>query len=1134
MPLNQEQQKAVEYLSGPLLVLAGPGTGKTQLLSAKVAYILENVDAQPENILCLTFTEAGAQNMRDRLQSMIGKAALDVNIHTYHGFGTNILERYKNYAENFDRKLEAPIDDTRKYKIIHEIQQNLPVNDILRDADTKDLIDTISSAKSARLTAEDLKRIAEQNIQDSIELANAISPILLELKPREKAETAIAKVYQPILEVLLERSTPEPIVGNIERIANVLAKDLHKVITEVQAAEKPSVKQLTDWKTKNLEIYVRDAKHPEIKSYRLKDHIANLKLYSLSQIMQKYETALQASGLYDFDDMIECAIKYLKTDAGFRMQLSEQFQYILLDEFQDTNASQFELIKLLTDYEKPVVMAVGDDDQAIFEFQGANASNLRDFQDYYHAEIITLLDNYRSSGEVLGLSRKIAEQIDDSFAKNYQIDKTLRSMQDVWRGEQLLPPQVVRHEFAGTVAEYYWIAQEIRRLVDAGENPNEIAVIAPKHKNIAPLLPYLKAQGLDVTYEKRDNILVDPKIAEIIKLARFMYQLSQRQQPVEYLLEILSYPFWQVSPTVALKAVEQKWGVHKSVVDYLAGDPQLEQIAHLLAGLATVAETAPLELWLDYLVGNAEFGTAEITTGNNVSQPTMFNLETGQPIMQNPAAGTLVSPILSYYQAHCSEVELLEFYENLATLRQKVSSYVRSLQPDESRILRLKDFVAALDDFELAQTEIMRVSVYRDSGRAVQVMTSHKSKGLEFKHVFLTSVDDASWGKSKGNNNKLVLPKNLTQIRHTGNTDGEKLRLFFVAITRAKESLIMTSAMRKEDGSDNMRLRYLSESSRDSDEQKSPYLLEPVQNIVLHDDLTVAEKIETLRLNWVSAYQKLEPEAMAVLAERMKDYRLSATDLTGFIDIIYAGPQVVYQRKVLHAPAEPADFSMCYGTVLHTVFEQVTSRGLDDTQALEVFRNEAKQADLDDAGRKDLLDKGERSLKIALQEFGGILRHEHARAELNLSPERLNFNGVPITGQIDHLEINPQAKTIEVYDFKTGKYYDKKWDSQPSLYKYRLQLGFYKLMLNLSRNYRDYKVTKGHILFVTPDNDDKVYDKVYEFNETDDAELKQLAKAVYAHLISLDFVQNDELFIEADKSRTMKQVREFIEKVVKK
>lgn len=1101
MGLNKEQRAAVEYLEGPLLVLAGPGTGKTQLLSAKVAYILQNVDVNPENILCLTFTEAGAENMRSRLQSMIGKAALDVNIYTYHAFGSNILERYKGYAESFDRKLDSAIDETMQYKIIHEIQQSLSVNDILRDSDPKDIISTIGNAKAARLTASDLQKIAEQNIQDSIDLSSDISPILLGLRPREKFAVALENIYQPILGLLLAKSSTDPVAGNVERIANVLAKDLNKVIQEATAEEKPKLKKLSDWKTKNFEVFIRDEKRPEIKGYRLKDHVANLKLLSLAHIMQKYEETLRQMGQYDFNDMIECAIQCLKDDAGFRMQLSELFQYILLDEFQDTNASQFELIKLLTQYEKPVVMAVGDDDQAIFEFQGANASNLRDFQDYYGAKIITLLDNYRSTSEVLNLSRKIAEQIDDSFAKNYQVDKTLRSMQDVWRGDNLLPPQVTRHEFPGAVAEYYWIAREIRKLVDSGENPNDIAIIAPKHKNIAPILPYLKQQNLDVTYEKRDNILLDPKISQLIKLAKFVHHLASREQPAQDLLEILSYDFWQVPPTVVIKAVEQKWNSQKSVIDYLSGDPQLEQIAELLAELASVATSAPLELWLDYLIGNAELGTIQ-------------------------------SPILEYYQRHCSEVELLEFYENLATLRQKVSAHLKNAQGENAEILKLKDFVNAMNDFELAKSEIMRISVYRDSGNAVQVMTSHKSKGLEFKHVFLTSVDDGSWGKSKGNNNLLTLPKNLTYIRHTGITDDEQLRLFFVAITRAKESLTMTSSIHKEDGSDNMRLRYLSEASRDSVQQTSPFLLSSVQDIILHDDLTTAEKIQTMQLNWVSAYQKLEPAAMEILRERMKDYRLNATDLTSFVDIVYAGPQQVYQRKVLHAPAEPANFALCFGTVLHNVFEQVTTQSLDNGQALEIFRNEAKKADLDEAGRKDLLEKGEHDLLISLEKFGNILRSPNARAELNLSSERLNFEGVPITGKIDHLEIDPQTKTIEVYDFKTGKYYDKKWDSQPSLFKYRLQLGFYKLLLNLSLNYRNYKVTKGHILFVTPDADDKVYDKVYDFNETDDNELKQLVKIVYRQLTSLDFVQDNELFLSADKAKTMKQIREFIQKLI--
>ena len=125
MPPNKLQKQAIEYLSGPLLVIAGPGTGKTQLLSKKVEYILEKTDANPENILCLTFTESGAQNMRERLFSMVGRAAAKVQIHTYHALGSDILAEYRNYATEFSRNLDSPVDEILQYKIIKEIQDEM-------------------------------------------------------------------------------------------------------------------------------------------------------------------------------------------------------------------------------------------------------------------------------------------------------------------------------------------------------------------------------------------------------------------------------------------------------------------------------------------------------------------------------------------------------------------------------------------------------------------------------------------------------------------------------------------------------------------------------------------------------------------------------------------------------------------------------------------------------------------------------------------------------------------------------------------------------------------------------------------------------------------------------------------------
>lgn len=1093
MPLNNEQRAAVEYLDGPLLVLAGPGTGKTQLLSAKVAYILENTDANPENILCLTFTEAGAQNMRDRLQSMIGKVAQDVNIHTYHAFGKNLLERYQNYAETLDRKLESSIDQTMQYKIVSDLQKKLSAVDILRDANAKDIIEVIGNAKAARLTDQDLLKIAEQNITDSQNISGEVSVILENAPKRCKFEVAVSDVYQPILAVLAKYSSPQPIVGNIERVANTLTRELNQIITKLEAVEKPSVRELTAWKTKVFEVD-QDGK------FRLKDCIANKKLLSIVHIMHQYDEYLQRNGLFDFNDMIERAIHYLKTDDGFRLSLSELFQYVLLDEFQDTNTSQFEIISLLTDYEKPIIMAVGDDDQAIYEFQGANASNLMNFQEHYQAKVITLVKNYRSIGDILRLSRHIADQIENSFANSYQdINKSLVSVKDQTAKPEI--SQIHRHEFPCAEAEYYWVSREIRKLVDAGEDAREIAILAPKHKNLVAILPYLKDQDLEIAYEKRENLLQDAKMRALITVSQFIWQLANGKQSAHQLLEILALDFWQIPAVKTIGLFSERFS-NRGVLELLESHDELAPLAKFFAELATNSLTAPLELWLDYLIGALELNG-------------------------------YTSPYLEYYKQNSSEAELLEFYENLATFRQAVLAHAKALgaeQPDF--IPKLADFIATINDYESAGLEIMRISNYSDATQSVQVMTAYKSKGLEFKHVFLTAVDDLSWGKAKGNNNLLALPRNLAQIRHTGISDDEKLRVLFVAMTRAKQQLIMTNSQANSDGKRIARLTYLHESSPEDVSQSSPYLPEETRQIVEHNELSTAEKISTLCLSWISHYQQLTPEIESILRSRVENYRLNASDLTRFIDLAYAGPQAVYQRTVLHAPSEPATLKQCYGNLAHMVFEQVTTQGLDNEAALAIFREAVPKMPLDLSNQALLLDLGLHNLQRALTEFGEILRHTNARAEVNLSPEHLVWDGVPITGKIDHIEINPDTKTIEIYDFKTGKRSPLHLKSHPAAHRYRLQLGFYKLLLNTSPTYQKYQITKGHILFVTPDQDGRVYDEVYEFNQADETKLRQLAKAVYRQITSLDFVKDSELFLPSDPNYSAKKTREFIEKLI--
>lgn len=1068
MGLNARQKEAVEYLEGPLLVLAGPGTGKTQLLSEKVAYILKNTDTSPENILCVTFTETGAANMRERLRTIIGKDGAKVNISTYHAFGSEILAQYKNYAENYDRKLDAAIDEVTQFKIVKAIQDGLDGRDILRGDSVKDIIAVISAAKSAGLTADDLAAVAEKNLEDSEILSKAISPLLENIVPRAYKES-YEGAYRPIYEILAQYVDTEAVIlKNIERSIGGLARDLKKAMIEAESEEK--IKPLSQWKDKYFE---KDAKG----KYRLKDRVANKKLQSVAKVMAQYDEYLKENGLYDFDDMIQEAVRILKTDSGFKATLVERYQFIMLDEFQDTNPSQFAIIKELTDYEKPLIMAVGDDDQAIYEFQGALSTNLTDFQRHYEANVVPLTENYRSTQEILDFSRKVINQAPDRFA-----DKELTAHKD-----GPAATQIHRHEFLSSDMEYGFIAEKIAELVAAGVNQNDIAIISYKTKYFMPLLPYLKAHAeINIAYEKKDNLLEDERMHEILTLARYIDDLANGRRASVAVMEILSYPFLKLPMVEVVKLVGRAKSDKKSVFEVLAEseNEKIQQVAKFLADLVAKALNEPLEIFLDYLIGAVELDGYR-------------------------------SPFLEYYTG--SEYTAFSLYESLAALRGKLKKHFGD------KNLKLADLIGMLDDYGAADMPINTTSPYKDGDEAVSILSAHKAKGLEFKYVFIISADHTAWGKGKGNNNLLALPKNLMQIRHTGTTDGEKLRILYVALTRAKDTLYITNSLRDFNGKSPERLEYLEEYT-DGEAVVSPLI--PAGKVETHYEISAYETAENNLKNWLAPYVKATPDMRAIYKDRVAKWRMSASALTSFIDVVYAGPEAFFKSYILQAPREPETEALAFGNLVHKTFEAVTNRGLSEEAAIEYFLAELEKEQLPVEIMQKIREKGPSDIAIALQRFGEVLRA--GKAEVDFGAEKLSVEGVPVTGKIDHMVVNDEAKTIEIYDFKTGGYHKEKWESHATLYKYMLQLGFYKLLLNNSPSYAKYRVERAHILFVTPDKDGEVYDKVYEFTDESEEELKALMRAVYGLVSSLEFLDDAEVFRRADNGLGLKDIKEFI------
>ncbi|MBR3172426.1 ATP-dependent helicase [Candidatus Saccharibacteria bacterium] len=1074
MKLNSKQKEAVEYLEGPLLVLAGPGTGKTQLLSQKVAYILKNTDTNPENILCLTFTETGAKNMRERLTSIIGSEAQKVTISTYHSFGSEILLQYKNYSPDYDRAINAAIDEVLQFKLIKSFQDSLPARDILRKDNVKDIINVISEAKSANLSAKDLETIAKQNIEDSKVLSETISPFLKNIVPRVFKES-YENAYRPIYELLKTYAELPPILKSIERSIATLTRDLKSAITEAESVQK--IRPLSEWKDTYFE---KDASG----NYRLKDRVANLKLLSIAQIMEQYDSFLLDNGLFDFDDMILESVRILKNDKGFRATLSERYQFILLDEFQDTNPAQFSIIKKLTDYENPMIMAVGDDDQAIYEFQGALSTNLLDFQKHYQSNVIALVDNYRSTQEILDFSHEIIAKAPDRFS-----DKELVS-----HSPDPASSQIFRYEFLSSDMEYAFVAKKIHELIKNHVPQDEIAVISYKTKYFMPLLPYLKSYPeIKIAYEKRDNLFEDEKIHQILTIARFVYELGAERNENTSIVEILSYPFFNLPMLEVIKCVSNARKDKRGVFDYLSAseNSEIKEVAKFLADLVAKSFDEPLELFLDYLIGALELNGYR-------------------------------SPFLKYY-VEKGEYDSFSLYESLATLKGKLSKYYGD------RKLRLVDLINMIDDYLLADMPLNSTSPYKEADSAVQILSAHKAKGLEFKYVFMISVDHMAWGKGKGNNNLLALPKNLIQIRHTGMTDGERLRILYVALTRAKSGLILTNSLHDFNDKSPDRLEYLEEYV-DGENVISPFL--PSKKVQTHYQVEgQTEPIQNLQ-NWLTPFTNYSPDMKALYLEKIKNFRLSASALTSFIDIVYAGPQNFFKANILGAPREPETEAMAFGNLVHATFEAVTKQGLDDEQAIKFFLDELNNKDYPLDLKRKLAEKGPVDLSISLQRFGDMIRQ--GKAEVDFAPDRISVADVPLTGKIDHLLINEADKTIEVFDYKTGGYHKEKWQAHTTLYKYMLQLGFYKLLINNSREYSKYHVKKAHILFVSPDNNDEVYDKEYEYSEKDEAELIDLIKATYYQISTLNFLKDKDIFVEPDASLGIKDIKKFIELLLAK
>lgn len=1048
--LNASQRRAVDTLDGPVMVIAGPGTGKTELLGMRAANILQKTDVLPENILCLTFTDAGSIAMQKRLRDIIGRDAARVSIFTFHSFGTEIMGRYRQYFYNGADF--TPADDLERHRILTEILDELKEGDPLKSrmngqyTSISDILGAISDLKRAGLTDSEFQILLDAS-QGTIDIANKL---LKEVFAGRVAKGTIGQFDEALEQIkVIDEATP---MSDIGAFRDVLVRSMQ--YASVQSAEHPKLTPpITEWKKQWLTADYD-------KSQVLKVAKDMPKLRSLCYVYGKYLETMQKRELLDYDDMIMQVVHAIEVNDDLRYDLQEKYQYIMVDEFQDTNLAQMRILHNLTDNEvnegNPNILVVGDDDQAIYGFQGADVGNILSFRDTYaSAKFITLTENYRSVQPVLDGAREVIIQGDERLERRIpELDKSLvaKSSQTP---ENL---EIVQHTTSHL--ERDWVAKSVRKLLDSGVKPSEIAIIARKHADLVSMLSYLTDSDIPISYDRRDNILDDEVVQVIELLARIVHNLGIINLDLANSLmpELLAHPAMGIKPETLWEISLASYKNNDFWLVTLGERPDTKDLYNWIIAAAKETLHLPLERMLDVLIGNTTV-TEEYT-----------------------------SPIKTYFFGTPDENTNLAAYtkqlENLSTLRRHLREHTK-----DASTARIGDLLEFIDENRETKTEITSYRHIGTDEASVQLMSAHGSKGLEFDHVFILNATDTMWGeKARSRSGGIAFPPHLRLQKNTGSYD-ERLRLFYVAMTRARRGLHVSYATENDDAKETLMASFL--------------LGNPIKLSAIEDSGSLVTQQEAAEHKWYAPIVNVPKITMRdYLAPVMNSYKLSATHVNNFIDVPSGGPQHFLLNSLLRFPSAPSA-SASYGTVVHNTLQKVhdhlasTGSLLPEEDVVNLFETQLARLAFTNQERKMYTQKGCEALQAFMRAKGDSFNPAQ-KAEINFSNQGVLVGEAKLTGKLDVVEFDKTAKTAIVTDYKTGKSltdWGKGSDfDKVKSHKYRQQLLFYKLLVEQSRDWHDYHMTQGVLQFVEPDKAGAINDLT--INDIDSEELERFKNLI--------------------------------------
>ena len=673
--LNAEQRRAVTHGEGPLLVVAGAGTGKTQVITRRIAWLIATRRAKPSEILALTFTDKAAEEMQLRVDQLVPYGYADTAISTFHAFGDRVIREFA-----FELGLTPDARVLTRAEVIVFLRERLF----------------------------DLGLEEYRPLGDPTRFLGALAQLFARCRD--------------------EDVTPAAYLAHAERLG-AQAGALAALAAGVAPGEGDA-----DAITAAAEVARRQGE--------------------LARAYERYTAMLREHGAIDFGDQVALALQLLRDSAAARESLQGRYRYILVDEFQDTNRAQSELVALLAERHRNVTV-VGDDDQSIYRFRGAAISNILEFRDRYRgARTVVLRRNYRSLAPILdGAQRLIRFNDPDRLEVRVGISKRLIAERPA-RGAA----PIRHHAFPTAGEEADWIAAEIRQRVEAGGRPRDHAVLVRANADADPVLRALTASGVPWRFSGTSGLYARPEVRLLLSVLRAAADPAS-------------------SVDVYALAASDRYAIPAGDLADVAGAARRRHrsIFEILEEL----EDEPVAL---RLTPRGRSALARLTD----------DLRRFRELAQRRPAGEVLYAFLrdSGWLSELAGGESVAAEEQLANIGRffdLVRGQSALLTDDRAVFLarHLSTLIEAGDDPATADPD--------PDVDAVHVMTVHKAKGLEFPVVFLPGLV-ADRFPARSRREPLAMPVELVdEVLPEG--DGhlqEERRLFYVAMTRARDELILS------------------------------------------------------------------------------------------------------------------------------------------------------------------------------------------------------------------------------------------------------------------------------------------------------------------------------------------------------